>query len=409
MKRSAIKQVFSQVFLPARRAALLASAVSATALVALGGAALSPAPALAQGQVVKIGVVVSASGPTAVVGIPQRNTAALLPTQVGDLRLEYTVLDDASDTTQSVTGVKKLIAEQHIDALIGPPGTPNAMAVLPFIAESKVPMLSPTGGAAVVLPMTEQKKWVFKTTQNDDVIARALVAYMKAQGVKTVGLIGTNDPYGENWHRVFSQLGEAAGIRLVANERFNRTDTSVGGQTLKLIASKPDAILVTVPGGPAVLPQITLYDQGYRGPVYQTHGAASPDFLRLGGRKVEGTIMAASLMLVLPEIADDVPAKKVATEYVTAYEKLGHGPASTFGANVYDAGLLLQRALPIAAAKGRPGTPEFRTALRDALESTKELVGTQGVYNMTPDDHSGFDERGRVMLTVRDGRWALLR
>ena len=380
--------------------------VTAALGVTFALAAGLPGVALAQ---VKVGAVLSATGPTAVVGIPQRNSMSLLPTRIGDLTVEYMTLDDASDTTQTVTTVKKLITEHNIDALIGPSGTPNAMAVLPFIAESRVPMLSPTGGASVVLPMTEQKKWAFKTTQNDDVIARALIDHMKTHGVKTVGLIGTNDPYGENWHRVFSKLAEAAGIQLVVNERFNRTDTSVGGQVIKLIAARPDSVLVTAPGGPAVLPQITLFDQGYQGKVYQTHGAASPDFLRLGGKKVEGTIMAASLMLVLPEIADSVPSKKLAAEYINAYDKLGAGPASTFGANVYDAGLILQRAIPIAAAKARPGTVEFRSALRDAIESTKELVGTQGVFNMSPEDHSGFDERGRVMLTVRDGKWALLK
>jgi branched-chain amino acid transport system substrate-binding protein len=232
---------------------------------------------------------------------------------------------------------------------------------------------------------------------------------MVKNGVKTVGFIGFNDPYGENWYNVFNAQAQKAGIKLVANERYTRSDASVTGQVAKIMAAKPDAVLVGAAGGPTVLPQITLVDAGYKGRIYQTHGAAAPDFLRLGGAKVEGTVLAASLMLVLPEIPDSVPSKAVATDYINAYEKLYGSKPATFGANVYDAGLLLSRAVPEAAKKGKPGTPEFRAALRDALENTKELVGTQGVYNMTPEDHSGFDDRGRVLITVKDGNWRLLR
>jgi branched-chain amino acid transport system substrate-binding protein len=362
----------------------------------------------AQAQV-KVGVVISATGPTALVGIPQRNSVPLLPAKMGDLTVEYVTLDDGSDTTASVTAVRKLISEQNIDVLIGPSGTPNAMGVIQFIAEAGVPMMSPTGGAAVVLPMTEQKKWVFKTTQNDDIIAAALIDHMAKSGIKTVGLIGSNDPFGENWGKVFTALAAPKGIKVIASEKFNRADTSVTGQSLKLVAANPDAVLVTAPGGPSVLPHVTLIDQGYKGKMYQTHGAALPDFLRLGGKKVEGTVLAASLMLVLPEMPDSNPSKKVASDYIDAYKKLHGSAPATFGANVYDAGLLLEKAVPIAAQKAKPGTREFRAALRDALEQTRELVGTQGVYNMTPEDHSGFDQRGRELITVKDGNWKLLK
>ena len=362
----------------------------------------------AQAQV-KVGVVSSATGPTALVGIPQKNTVPLLPKTVGGLTVEYIALDDASDPTNSVTAVRKLIAENNIDAIIGPSGSPNAMGVIQFVADAGVPLLAPVGTAAVVVPMDEKKKWVFKTTQNDDIIADALLEHMAKSGIKTLGFIGTSDPYGENWYKVVSGMVDKLGIKLVANERFQRSDTSVIGQGLKLVGAKPDAILIAVPGGPSVLPQVTLFDQGYKGKVYQTHGAALPDFLKLGGKKVEGTILAASLMLVLPEIADSNPSKKVAAAYVAAYEKLHGTKPATFGANVFDAGLLLQQAIPIAAKQGKPGTKEFRAALRDALEQTKELVATQGVYNMTPQDHSGFDKRGRELITVKNGGFALLK
>jgi len=380
-----------------------ATRMSATLAVAM---ALATTSAMAQ---VKIGVIASTTGPTAVVGIPQKNTVALLPAKIGDLAVEYIVLDDASDPTQSVMNVKKLLAEQKIDALIGPSGSPNAVGVVQFMAESGTPMLAPVGTTAVVLPMDDKKRWVFKTTQNDALISDALIAHMQKNGVKTVGFIGFNDPYGENWYQVFSAQAQKAGIRIVASERYLRSDGSVTGQVAKLMAAKPDAVLVAAAGGPTVLPHTTLVDAGYKGRIYQTHGAASPAFLSMGGAKVEGAVLAASLMLVLPEISDSTPSKKVAQDYVAAYEKMYGTKPATFGANVYDAGLLLQRAVPEAAKRGKPGTPEFRAALRDALEGTHELVGTQGVYNMTPADHSGFDDRGRVLIVVKNGNWQLLK
>ena len=369
-------------------------------------AALFALPALAQ---VKVGVVTSSTGPTALVGIPQKNTVPLLPKKIGDLTVEYISLDDASDSTNSVTAFKKLITEQNVDALIGPSGSPNAMGVIQFAAEAGVPMLAPVGTAAVVLPMNDQKKWVFKTTQNDDIIAAALVKHMVEHGVKTAAFLGFNDAYGESWLNVFKDLAARNNIQIVATERYVRSDTSVTGQALKIFAAKPDAVLVAGTGAAAVLPQVTLVKQGYKGQIYQTHGAALPAFLQLGGAQVEGTVLAASLMLVLPEIADSNPSKPIAQDYIQRYTaKYGTAPA-TFGANVYDAGLLLEKAIPQAAAKAKPGTPEFRAALRDALEQTRELVATQGVYNMSPEDHSGFDERGRELITVRDGQWRLVK
>ena len=357
---------------------------------------------------VKVGVLYSATGPIAVVGIPQKNSVALLPHKIGDVSIEYIPYDDASDPTQAVQLAKRLISEQNIDALIGPSGSPNAMAILPLMAENGIPMLAPVGTPAVVLPMDDKKRWVYKTTQNDSLIADAIVLHMKKNGVKTVGFIGFNDPYGDSWLKEFSTQAPKAGITLVATERYLRSDQSVTGQALKLVAAKPDAVLVAGAGGPTVLPHATLVDLGYKGKIYQTHGAATPDFIRLGGKKVEAGYMAASLMLVLDEIPKTHPSKKVAQGYIDAYEKLYGAKPATFGANVFDAGLMLQRAVPEALKKAKPGTPEFRSALRDALEQTKELVGAQGVYNMTAQDHSGFDARGRVMMTLHEGTWHLI-
>lgn len=367
------------------------------------GAAL---PADAQ---VKVGVVTSSTGPIALVGIPQKNSVPLLPTSVGGQTVQYITLDDGSDPTATVAAFKKLITEEKVDAIIGPSGSPNAMGVIQFAAEAGVPMLAPVGTAAVVLPMTEQKKWVFKTTQNDDLIAEALLEHMAKAGIKSVGFIGTADPYGDNWLKVFGEGAAKRGIKLLASERFQRQDTSLTAQGLKILSASPDAVLIAAPGSSSVLPQTTLFDQGFRGKVYQTHGAALLDFLKLGGKKVEGTILAASLMLVLDQVSDSHPSKKIAADYVAAYEKQNGSKPATFGANVYDAGLLLERAIPVALKGGEPGSAAFRTALRDALEQVKELPATQGVYNLTAADHSGFDERGRELITVSGGKWTLVK
>jgi ABC-type branched-subunit amino acid transport system substrate-binding protein len=238
-----------------------------------------PATAMAQ---VKIGLMVSATGPTSAIGIPQKNTAALLPSRIGDASVEYFQLEDGGDTTRAVQNAKKLIGENNVDALIGPSTTPNAFAILDIIAEAKVPLLATVGTQAIAEPVDAKKRWVFKTTQNDDLIAAALVKHMVKNGVKTVGFIGFNDPYGENWYKVFGALADKAGIRIVASERYARADQSVTGQSLKLIAARPDAVLIAAVGGPAVLPQATLYDQGYKGRIYQTHAVATDDFIRLG-------------------------------------------------------------------------------------------------------------------------------
>jgi branched-chain amino acid transport system substrate-binding protein len=367
------------------------------------GAAIAPAAAQ-----IRIGLMVSATGPTSAIGIPQKNTGDILPATIGGMRVDYISLEDGGDTTRAVQNVKKLISENRIDALIGPSTTPNAFAILDVIAEAKVPMMATVGTSAVVEPLDDKKRWVFKTTQNDDLIAAALLKHMTKKGVRTVGFIGFNDPYGENWLKVFSALGEKAGVKVAAIERYARNDSSVTGQTLKLIAARPDAVLVAAVGGPAVLPQATLREQGFKGTIYQTHAVATDDFIKLGKDKVESTVLAAGPMLVIDEIPDTNPTKKVAQAYIAAYEKQFGTKPATFGANTWDAGLLLERAIPVALKSAAPGTEAFRSALRDALEQAREVVGCQGVFNMSATNHNGMDERARVLVEVRDGRFRLL-
>ncbi|MDR2625918.1 MAG: ABC transporter substrate-binding protein [Zoogloeaceae bacterium] len=375
------------------------------ALFALAAAALVTSAA-AQ---IKVGVVSSATGPAAAIGVPQKNTVSLLPKIIAGYTVDYQILVDGGDPTAAVSATKKLIGEQQVDVIFANTTVPNTIAMIPFAADSGTPMIAPVGSMLVVAPMNAQKKWAFKTTQNDDVAAEILFAHMVKQGVKTLGVITTSDPYGGNWEKEAQRLAQQQGVRIVANEKFNRVDTSVTAQALKLVAAKPDAVLIAAPGAPSLLPHVALADRGYRGQIYQSHGAAMDLFRKQGGRKVEGAIVVGSMMMVLAEIPDSNPSKKVMREYVTAYEK-AFGEASPFGSQAYDAGLLFANAVPAAAQKAKPGTPEFRAALRDALEATRDLVGTQGRYTMSPQDHSGMDRKGAAeLMTIRNGQWTRAR
>jgi branched-chain amino acid transport system substrate-binding protein len=355
---------------------------------------------------VNVGVTISATGPAASLGIPQKNTIALMPTTIGGQKINYIVLDDASDTTQAVSNARKLITENKVDVILGSTVTPNSLAMIDVAAENKTPMISMAASARIVEPMDAKRHWVFKTPQNDIMMSLAIATSMADNGVKTVGYIGFSDAYGEGWYQEFSKAAALKGLTIVANERYARTDTSVTGQVLKIVAAKPDAVLVGASGTPAVLPQRALKERGYTGKYYQTHGVANNDFLRVGGKDVEGTLLPAGPVLVASQLPADNPVKKSALDYVAKYEAAyGKGSTSTFGGHVWDAGMLMQVAVANALKKAQPGTAEFRAALRDALESTKDVHGAHGIFNMSPTDHLGLDQRARVMVKVENGAW----
>jgi branched-chain amino acid transport system substrate-binding protein len=355
---------------------------------------------------INVGVTLSATGPAASLGIPEKNTFALMPTTIAGQKINYIVLDDGSDTTTAVKNARKLTSEDKVDVLIGSTITPNSLAMLDVAAETQTPMISMAASVAIIAPMDAKRAWVFKTPQNDAMMAQAIVAHMSKAGIKSVAYIGFSDPYGENWWKEFSKAAESAKINLVANERYNRTDTSVTGQVLKIVAANADAVLIGAAGTPAALPQVALAERGYKGKIYQTHGVANPDFLRVGGKNVDGAMLPAGPVLVADQLPDSYPSKKVALEYIKKYEAAnGAGSFSTFGGHAWDAGLLLANAIPDALKSAKPGSAEFRKALRDALERTHDLVGVHGVFNMSAQDHLGFDERARVMVKIENGKW----
>ncbi|WP_334190638.1 ABC transporter substrate-binding protein, partial [Noviherbaspirillum sp.] len=358
---------------------------------------------------IKVGVTVSATGPAASLGIPEKNTFALMPKEIAGKTVEYIVLDDASDTTTAVKNTRKLISEDKVDVVIGSTVTPNSLAMIDVAAESQTPMISMAASAAIVEPVDARRRWVFKTPQNDSHMATAITEHMANAGIKTVAFIGFADAYGEGWFREFSKLAEVRKLNMVANERFARSDTSVTGQVLKIVGANPDAVLIAGSGTPAALPQKALKERGYKGVIYQTHGVANNDFLRVCGKDCEGTFLPSGPLLVAEQLPASNPIKNSAMTYKTAYEKAyGPGSVSTFGGHAWDAGRLLAAAAPEALKQGQPGTPEFRKALRDALEGIKNLPVSHGIVNMGPNDHLGLDQRARVMVQIADGKWKLL-
>ncbi|MFC4638288.1 ABC transporter substrate-binding protein [Deinococcus hohokamensis] len=359
---------------------------------------------------VRVGVIVSSTGPAASLGIPEKNTVALLPQTIGGQKIVYTILDDASDTTAAVTGARKLIQDGKVDLIIGTTTTPASLAMIDVVAEAKVPMISLAASEGIIKPVDAKRSWVFKTPQTDALMAAAIVQHMVQNKVRTVGYIGFNDAYGEGWANELKKNAAARGIRVIAEERYGRSDTSVTGQVLKLAAAKPDAILIGASGVPAVLPQKALKDRGYAGKIYQTHGVANADFLRVGGKDVEGAILPAGPVLVADQLPATNPTRRVGLAYMNLYEtKYGKDSVSTFGAHMWDAGLLMQKAIPAALKKAKPGTPAFRDALRDALEGSRNVIGAHGIFNLSATDHLGLDARSRVMVQVVNGTWKLLK
>lgn len=372
------------------------------AAVAVGLCTAYSLPALAD---INVGISVSATGPAASLGIPEKNTVALLPTSIAGEKINYIVLDDGTNPTEANKNVRKTLTENHADIFFGSSAVPTALAIAEVANETKTPQiaLAPLELAGGKFP------WTFSAPQHNALMAQALAEHMKFHGVKTLGFIGYADGYGEGWLREMTKAADAAGIKMSDIERYNRTDTSVTGQVVKLTAANPDAILVAGSGTPAALPQVALVDRGYKGRIYQTHGAANKEFIRVGGKAVEGAVLPVGPVVIASQLPDSHPSKAVGVEYTKQYEeKYGAGTVSSFGAHMLDAYKLFAAAVPTALKKAKPGTPEFRQALRDAIESDREVVGAHGVFNMSPTDHYGHDARARVLVKIEKGDWKLI-
>jgi branched-chain amino acid transport system substrate-binding protein len=376
---------------------LLAAAVAAAV------AALAATPALAD---LTIGVSISLTGPTSALGIPTKNGIALWPTSIAGEKLNVILLDDATDPTTAVKNTRKFLTEDKVDLIVGSVATPVAAAMADVAAEGQTVqlMLSP-----VNLP-PGKGGWSFRMPQSTAVMAIPIVEQWKKLGVKTYGFLGYADAYGEAWLTDITPLAEKAGIKQVDVERFARSDTAVTGQALKLVSANPDAILVVASGTGSAMPHKGLVERGYaKGKIYQTHGAATMDLIRIGGADVEGSFVSSGPAVVAEKLPDSNASKALGVQYKTEFEKAyGKGSANQFGAHAFDVIIVLQKAVPIALKKGKPGTPEFRAALKEAFETMGRTPVSQGVLNWTATDHFGYTPETGVLLKVVNGDWQVV-
>ena len=372
----------------------------------VGAAILAFGLAPAWAADLKIGFISSLSGPVAALGIPYekgiRAAIAEHPT-IGGRKVELIVLDDASDPTTAARNARKLVIDDKVDVLIGTSGVPGAMAIAAVARELGTPLISPT-------PVTiagPEGAWTVTVSQSFPMMVAAVVERMKLSGVKTVAYIGFSDALGDLAYDSLLKGTEAAGIKVVSNERYARSDSSVAGQVLKIVATRPDAVFAGNSGTPGALPYIALAERGYKGQLYGTHGLINADFVRVGGASIEGLQVPSGPVLVADQLPDSNPIKKVSMAFRSAYQKV-HGalPNDAFSSYTYDSYLLLADAA--SRTKGEPGTPQYRTALRDAIVSAKELVGTHGVYNFKSDNRYGSDQRAVVIVKMDKGQWKLV-
>ena len=353
---------------------------------------------------ITVGVSLPLTGPASGLGVQMQNGFRLWPGAVAGEKINLVILDDATDPTKGVQNARRFVTDDKVDILAGSGATPVTIPMADVAIESKT--LHLTMSPAPLPPGKDT--WSFRMPPSNGVMANAVVNHMKKNGVKTIGFIGYSDAYGESWLQEMGPRIEKAGIKLVATERFARADTSVTSQALKLAAAKPDAVLIVASGSGAAMPHLALNERGYKGKVYQTHAAATRDLIRVGGKGVEGALIPAGPVIVTEQLPDSHPCKAVAQKFVQAYEKqFGPGSRNTLAGHAYDMYLLLEQAVPVALKKGKPGTPEFRAALKDALVAARPVKATNGVIDFTDSDHWGFPPDSGVVIKVVNGDFKL--
>jgi branched-chain amino acid transport system substrate-binding protein len=356
-----------------------------------------------------VGFVTSLSGPGASIGIPYEKgilAAQAFAGKVADTNIKLIRLDDASDPSAATRNARKLVQEEKVDVLMGTSGTPGTVAMAVVAAETKTPMISLTPASQ---PASPNGQWMISIPQPPPLMVAAVVERMKKDNVKKTAYIGFSDSWGDLVYDALMKNAPGSAIEVLTNERYARADTSVTGQTLKIIAARPDAVITGGSGTPGALPYLALAERGYKGGLYGTHALINPDFVRVGGSAVEGVIAPTGPVVVAEQLPDSNPTKKVSLAFRDAYQKANNSPANdAFSAYSFDAWLVLLDAAKRALQKAQPGTEEFRTAFRDAMATTKEVVGTHGVYNFKPDAMFGVDERARVLVQLKKGKWTLL-
>jgi branched-chain amino acid transport system substrate-binding protein len=356
-----------------------------------------------------VGFVTSLSGPGASIGIPYEKgilAAHAFAEKVGDTNIRLIRLDDASDPSAATRDARKLVQEEKVDVLIGTSGVPGTVAMAVVAAETRTPIISLTPATQAQSP---NGQWLISIPQPPPLMVAAVVERMTKNDVKKAAYIGFSDSWGDLVYDALMKNASASSIEVLTNERYARADTSVTGQTLKIIAARPDAVITGGSGTPGALPYIALAERGYKGGLYGTHALINPDFVRVGGAAVEGVIAPTGPVIIAEQLPDSNPTKKVSLAFREAYQRANNSPTSdAFSAYSFDAWLVLLDAARRALPKAQPGTEEFRAAFRDAMETTDDVIGTHGIYNFRPGAFYGVDERARVLVQLQKGKWVLL-
>jgi len=354
----------------------------------------------------KVGLSVSLSGPNSSLGVPYSKgmqAAQAYRGEVDGRKIQLIVLDDGSDPTNAARNARKLVEEDKVDVLMGTSGVPSAIAMAQVGRDAGVPMI----GLTPILINPADNSWVVTVAQPTQLMIDAVVAQMKKEGVKSVGYIGFSDAWGDLVYNALNQAAGPAGIKVLGNERYARSDTSVTGQILKLLAMRPDAVMTGGAGTPGALPFRALAERGFKGPVYGQHGLINPEFVRVVGAAGQGATMPTGPIIVAEQLPDGHPAKAIGLAFREIFQKVNGAPSSdAYSAYSFDGWLVFVDAA--ARAKGEPGTAAFRQSLREAIFSTREVVGTHGVYNFRPGSIDGVDERARVIVKLDKGQWKLV-
>lgn len=356
----------------------------------------------------KVGFVTSLSGPGSSIGIPYAKgiqAALAYRAEVGGRAIKLIQLDDASDPSIAARNARKLVDDEKVDVLIGSSGVPGSMAIAAVARESKTPMLA-------VTPLTlvgDDGAWTVTTAQPVSLMIAAVVESMKRSGIKTVGYIGFSDSWGDLVYDGLLKGAEPAGIKVLNNERYARSDASVTGQMIKLISARPEAVMTGGSGTPGALPYLALTERGFRGPIYGTHALINADFVRVAGASAQGLLAPTGPVIVAEQLPASHPSKKIALDFRAAYERVYKAPTTdAFSAYSFDAWLVLLNAAGRISPKIEPGSASYRAALRDAIFSTHELAVTHGVLNFKPGSPYGADERARVMVKLDKSHWTLV-
>ena len=355
---------------------------------------------------INVGVILSLTGPGASLGIPEEQMIKLWPAELGGQKAKFIILNDNSDTSTAAKSAMRLIAEDKVDLIIGSSTTPTSLAVVEAAGNEKVPVISLAGGGAIVMPQDGVRKWAFKLSPTESISTNRVLDHMLKDKLKTIATIGVATSYGDGFLKVVETLAPTKGIKLLTSEKYNANDQSVTSQVLKVLSTNPDAVYILSLGTPGALPHIELIQRGYKGRIYQTQGVANADFLRVGGKALDGSFITVAPVLVGDQLPDSSPIKKIAVDFLKKSDAaVGAQNRSLFGATAWDALLIADQATRNALKTSKPGTLEFRTAIRDNIEQLKNFVGTEGVYTMSPQDHNGVDERSQVMIKIENGKW----